>query len=501
MSSSGAERKTSAAKVRVQVCGRVEVASLEEVSVHALATAVEQLFEVRPPFLYVDREGTPLADDEALAACVANGGVVIVKLTEGVLYDFSRRVDQLRHLQWGYISDQLSLAKKVRAPQEVGCSKWRSELEHEQGLRHRGLQELRLEVDKLGRTLRDDRAALDIALHRFAEQLAECQRALIGLRRREENRHLDAAISDVRSDDEVDTAGSKEKHDNASGPSQRLSAFCRNLEHDIEHESKERERSIAKVQQLACDLRTRVDAHAKTTDDAVAALQVQQKECAQIILHQRTCESGPGVTLPELEDRVEVERQARHADVKRLIEGIAEIRHEVSLEHKSVESAKAELQSVVSELRGRMQDGAVWVPSSIAEVLGAACQQACQEACQQLRGECMEELRFELRRTVQQLETLQEDFLKALARETQLRTERDADLQASFEQALENQESHVHELRIEGLDPTLAAAVLSNGLFTTAPRPQPQLIAPGSSVRGKIPSLSPLGIRVGVSDE
>ena len=40
---------------------------------------------------------------------------IYVKMTEGILHDFERRVDHFRHLQWGYVCDQVANMK-----QEIG---------------------------------------------------------------------------------------------------------------------------------------------------------------------------------------------------------------------------------------------------------------------------------------------------------------------------------------------------------------------------------------------
>jgi len=164
-----------AIEVPVQVCGRRECVSIARASSRELAAAVEQRFEVRPPFLFADGDGQPLADDAALASYIADGDTVVVKLTEGVMHDFSRRVDQIRHLQWGFLSDQLAAAKQGDNKQKEDSSKWRQAFEREHDERVQVETHLQRKVDDLGELIRKERSARDHGLQATQTQLAELQ--------------------------------------------------------------------------------------------------------------------------------------------------------------------------------------------------------------------------------------------------------------------------------------------------------------------------------------
>eukprot|EP00747_Dinoflagellata_sp_TGD_P166662 gnl/TRDRNA2_/TRDRNA2_189800_c0_seq1.p1 gnl/TRDRNA2_/TRDRNA2_189800_c0~~gnl/TRDRNA2_/TRDRNA2_189800_c0_seq1.p1 ORF type:complete len:827 (-),score=234.66 gnl/TRDRNA2_/TRDRNA2_189800_c0_seq1:58-2457(-) len=161
----------------VQVCGRLEQVPLASFSLAELAAAVERQFEVRPPFLFADRDGRQLQGDAALSACAEQGDTIYVKLTEGVMHDFGRRVDQFRHLQWGYLSDQLTALKREHNGLQVELRRWRSGLEAEQGSREQGYRDLLQRGEDLQELIREERAGRETQLQALGEKTAELQRA------------------------------------------------------------------------------------------------------------------------------------------------------------------------------------------------------------------------------------------------------------------------------------------------------------------------------------
>lgn len=136
-------------QVYVQVCGRQETVQLNHMGLHELSDAIHRKLELQPPFLFLDPDGRPLVDNAALATCASLGKQVIVKLTEGVLHDVSRRVDQLRHLQWGFIADQLSALKREQDRHQAEVSSWKAWLAQEHSLLEKSHCELRQRVEVL----------------------------------------------------------------------------------------------------------------------------------------------------------------------------------------------------------------------------------------------------------------------------------------------------------------------------------------------------------------
>jgi len=133
----------------VQVCGRQETLQLTHMGLHELSDAIQRNLELQPPFLFLDPDGRPLVDNAALATCASLGKQVVVKLTEGVLHDVSRRVDQLRHLQWGFITDQLSALRREQDRYQAEVCSWKSVLAHEQSMLENNYGELRQRVEEL----------------------------------------------------------------------------------------------------------------------------------------------------------------------------------------------------------------------------------------------------------------------------------------------------------------------------------------------------------------
>jgi len=160
--------------VHVQVCGRREKVSVSHVAVRELVTAVGREFEVKPPFLFAAHDGRMLPDDHALAEYVRTGDTVVVKLTEGVMHDFSRRMDQLRHLQWGFLSDQLAHAKQDSGGKK-DISSFKGQLLQEQANREAGEAELRRGLEAVQDTLRKERVARDALLQTVEDKIADLE--------------------------------------------------------------------------------------------------------------------------------------------------------------------------------------------------------------------------------------------------------------------------------------------------------------------------------------
>jgi hypothetical protein len=177
-------------EVHVQVCGRQETLNLNKLDLQELSEAIEKRLELPPPFLFLDVEGRPLADNACLASCVSLGRQVVVKLTEGVVYDVSRRVDQLRHLQWGFIADQLSALKREQSRQSVEVRNCHAAISREQGLRESSYLELQQHLDDMRDSPSRDcngpapeivpaaQTSCETDLFEFRQQLQDCWRLL-----------------------------------------------------------------------------------------------------------------------------------------------------------------------------------------------------------------------------------------------------------------------------------------------------------------------------------
>ncbi|CAE8624855.1 unnamed protein product [Polarella glacialis] len=181
--------------VLVQVCGRRESVVLEglhsSVSMprDALSDAIRHHFEVEPPFFFSDSNGWPLDDAEALSTCIVEGAVVVVRLSEGALHDLGRRVTQLRHLQWGLLSERQKQQSPLPQPQpppvisatataEIGLL--REEVRELSGDR---LEDLRQRLEAALRPPMERRfEAIEATLGKHSAQLQQLSDALAGPR-------------------------------------------------------------------------------------------------------------------------------------------------------------------------------------------------------------------------------------------------------------------------------------------------------------------------------
>jgi len=150
----------------VQVCGRRELLAVPAVTVPHIAAAVEKRFEVRPPFIFADPQGRVLADEGAVTNCVAKGEPLLVRFTDGALLDLGKRVDQIRHLQWGLLADKLA-APAVPLPEATKNDNGGS-------LSSRAGAEVQQNLQALHDLVLRERSARDLALRevdgRFAEE-------------------------------------------------------------------------------------------------------------------------------------------------------------------------------------------------------------------------------------------------------------------------------------------------------------------------------------------
>lgn len=164
--------------VTVQVCGRRETVNVRTLNARELSTAVETIFDVRPPFVFANLQGHRFEDDDALAGYVKNcaNNPIMVRLAEGVLYDFSRRADQIRHLQWGFLSDQLASTRQEKQNRDCDIKKFRALAEEEKCSRQAGDANLQRGLDAVHELLaRERRQREEQALE--GDQLTEEQLA------------------------------------------------------------------------------------------------------------------------------------------------------------------------------------------------------------------------------------------------------------------------------------------------------------------------------------
>lgn len=377
----------------LQVCGRRERATVSEVTARELTAAVERCFCVRPPFQFSDRQGRLLEDDTALSAHAAVGDAVVVRLTEGVLYDLGRRVDQIRHLQWGFLADQLASLRQERSSGDgrgPHDSPPEAALREEQSVRDARDAEPQHGLDVIHELCARERAAREALLAEAEARAEEVQGRL-----RQAIETCQAAIR-------------KDKED---------------IQSLLKQEATMREDSDFELRRELIELRCATVGAASTAaeiPDTVRGAARQLEELRRGLEHEAHERQLVGRTIEQLSQ----ESRKHHCDVERLYKLIADG------EERRVEDA-GRLPSTASDGQDRGGGGVAVAASEVRQLEGALAEyrdllrseaaqwsagraelerrmELCQSAVARLRGDCKEAMQREVRSRVERERSLRD---------------------------------------------------------------------------------------------
>lgn len=383
--------------VQVQVCGRREPVSVAHMGVAELAETVEQHFGVRPPFLFTDHGGRALPDDEALAECVGHGETIVVKLAGGVLHDFGRRVDQIRHLQWGLLTDRLATFQQSAQAQEDNARQLGMELQRERDLREAGHKELQGTINTVQDLIRKESLARDAAIQTLADQIAQLR---------------------LPYGDAVRTSG-------PPGDGEHL-----DLQKLFLAEAASRETLAQNLRRELAESRATVELTQVAWQEELRTL---RQQLAVVIDVPRAGQQPDGAFL-RTETAVQMSLQ----------QAIDNVRSSLALEQASKKEFEARLDKV--QAAGQDQKG---------EIKGLMSQfQELRTLCGSIKGEFATALEGLHERdsvhpeavTAASLARLRDDCREALQREVRLRKDHDAALQEAVDQLRRHLESHTHEV-------------------------------------------------------
>lgn len=159
-----ASRRTT--RVTIQLLGRRQRLPLPEDVAEGLHEAMTQVvaehFEVQPPFTFSNDRGLVLEDLELTEALEA-GAIIVAHLSDTAMQELSRRVRQLRNLQWGLVHQHLEKTRVEHAMQRLpGESRPESLLAEQFGeLRMELKQTLSLRLERLESSMEDRLRALE----------------------------------------------------------------------------------------------------------------------------------------------------------------------------------------------------------------------------------------------------------------------------------------------------------------------------------------------------
>lgn len=138
-------------RVYVHACGRIEALALDRFSIADVSTAARSAFDLPSDqeILLTDKDGERLVSDTMLHNVMARAETVYLRLSEGALHDFERRIDQLQHMQIGYLCDQLATFRQEQGDLRSEIKNVRLAMEQEQAAREFGDDAVRRELETL----------------------------------------------------------------------------------------------------------------------------------------------------------------------------------------------------------------------------------------------------------------------------------------------------------------------------------------------------------------
>jgi len=329
--------------VQVQVCGRLETIRPAGPSLRELAVAVERTFEVRPPFAFLDRgSGRLLQDDDSLAALLSAGGVVVVRLTEGVMHDLSRRVDQLRHLQWGHFTEQMSSSQQENAKLRSELRQLRASVEHGHSAQESSQQDWRQLVDACHDLVRQERSARDEALRGIGDRLDSLQLGTqSGLKERDEvDSTLQRAISDCT--EKLETERKDREHGDHS-----LRVVCDELRHFVQSEASARKELAQALRLEIAESRTMAEASQSAWRTEAVDLRQQLAELRSALASEQRDRTSLGSetqnAYAELQHLIAQETADRQIETRGLLSGLQELETTTSTAHQEHRQTHAEV--------------------------------------------------------------------------------------------------------------------------------------------------------------
>eukprot|EP00927_Polykrikos_kofoidii_P054635 TRINITY_DN49028_c0_g1_i1.p1 TRINITY_DN49028_c0_g1~~TRINITY_DN49028_c0_g1_i1.p1 ORF type:complete len:810 (-),score=175.02 TRINITY_DN49028_c0_g1_i1:50-2479(-) len=333
-------------QVQVQVCGQQEIVAVPRVGMAELTLAVQHRFDVRPPFNFADRGGRALQDDEALVAQVYGGGLILVQLTEGVMHDLGRRVDQLRHLQWGYLGDRMRNIQQSWEKQNTNLSKLRTVAERDLGSRELHQRELQQIVHSCQELVRKERAARDEAVRNISERVAEVQTAT---QRGFQDRDIDGATHQRKVADLLQ--GLEEEREERVKVEASVRASFEELQRTFTQEVVGREEELQKHRRELEGSKVATDASQGSWRAEAAELRQQLASArSAIAAEQRDRAAAIGQTretIGELQHLISKEVGERETDVQSAMLQLNEVQANAT-------EAKLEMQHMQSELEKRV---------------------------------------------------------------------------------------------------------------------------------------------------
>jgi hypothetical protein len=163
----------------VHVCGRLEGVGVTSASLGELSVAVEKNFDLRSPFHFSNKEGKQVVDDAEVLHAIETQEPMFVRMTEGAFHDFERRVDHYRHLQWGYLADELAVYRSQISVVQGEVKAAKLGLDQEAQNRQYGDSDLRRELEGLRVHVKQERTGREQGDNLVAEQVMEMKSQLL----------------------------------------------------------------------------------------------------------------------------------------------------------------------------------------------------------------------------------------------------------------------------------------------------------------------------------
>jgi len=345
-------------RLYVHACGRLEALYVEgPATVSELRLAARQSFDFpgEQELVLTDKDGVKISDDEALRAMVANTETVYVMLSDNAFHDFERQIDQLQHMQIGYLCDQLAVFRQEHADIRSDVRSVRLALEAEQGARELADEVVRHEVENLRGLNRRQLQGGDEKLEALEAGLFDLRHGLQeeALARETVTQDVHRKFQEVR--DTLTSEGKAREHGD-----ERLRLEIEEFRRALQLEVTDREEAEVRLERALHDVREAVGESADGSVSEVVDVRRQLIDVKQALaLEQReriTADSDLAGTVKEFRNHLQGVLRDRSTDDARLLAKCGELDTTCEAERLARQQAVTDLTAQLSVIVESIQE-------------------------------------------------------------------------------------------------------------------------------------------------
>jgi len=374
---------SSRSRVYLHACGRLEKVMLERLSLNELIVVARGAFDFRADqeLILTDKVSEPLSGDAALRSLVDRGDTIYVRLSEGALHDFEQRIDQLQHMQIGFLCDQLSSIRQEQGELRTEIKHMRLVLDQEQSARElagdvlrRAMEDVRtycqrLDVrqdEKIGSFeatildlktgIRDEALAREHQEQELNRQLQEFRGALVA-----ESRAREQGDERLRREVEEGKHGHQLEANDREDCEVRWERKLQEVQKSMAHVHDRTAEEVAELRRQNLEVKQAAGIEERERMGADADLSTALKELRASLTQEARERVAEATRMAAMRDSVETsleaERIARQAEVTELTQQLSVAVEGIQEEQTLRSSEDAELSQMLEVVRRSVEEG------------------------------------------------------------------------------------------------------------------------------------------------